>query len=241
MRFIICGANGTMGKLLQTRLAGEISGLVSLHGENGAAKTFRELKNAKADAIIDFSHRSAIGDVLDYAKTVHCAAVIGTTGHSEAEVSQIHTASRDIPIFYSGNMSFGIAILCQLAQQAAEGFPGADIEILEIHHNRKSDAPSGTAYMLYNAIKEVRPCAKACCNRYGEGKRLQDEIGISSLRMGNVAGIHEVHICSPSQTLTLRHEAHDRSMYADGAIQAARYICGKPPGLYTMSHLLAQL
>ena len=240
MRAVICGANGAMGKLLQARLAGEIAGLVSLDGENGVPKTFAELGNAGADIIIDFSHHSAIGDVLDYARENRCAAVIGATGHTEEEKEQIYAASKDIPVFYSGNMSLGIAVLCRLAKQAAVGFPEADIEILEIHHNRKVDAPSGTAHMLYNALKEVRPDAVAHCGRAGEGKRTKGEIGISSLRMGNVVGVHEVHICTPSQTLTLRHEAHDRGMFADGAVEAARYVCGKTPGLYTMAQLLEE-
>ena len=135
-------------------------------------------------------------------------------------------------------MSLGIAVLCRLAKQAAACFPDADIEIVEVHHNRKVDAPSGTAMMLFEAIREVRPGAVPNCGRAGEGRRTKEEIGISSLRMGNVVGIHEVHICTPSQTLTLRHEAHNRAMFADGAVEAARFVCGKAPGIYNMDGLL---
>ena len=113
-----------------------------------------------------------------------------------------------------------------------------DIEIVEVHHTRKVDAPSGTAHMLFNAIKEVRPNAYENCGRAGEGKRTKDEIGIHALRMGNVVGIHEVHICTPSQTLTLRHEAVTRAMLADGAVDAARFMLGKPKGLYNMENIL---
>ena len=240
MKVIICGANGAMGKLIGQRLTGEIAGLVSVDGENGVPKTFGQLGVVDANVIIDFSHHTAIGDVLAYAKKNNCAAVIGATGHTPEEKELIYAAAKDIPVFYTGNMSLGIAVLCNLAKQAAGCFPDADIEIVEVHHNRKVDAPSGTAHMLFEAVKEVRPEAVANCGRAGEGKRTKDEIGIASLRMGNVVGIHEVHICTPNQTLTLRHEAHDRGMFADGAVSAARFVCGKAPGLYNMSHLLAE-
>jgi len=240
MKAIICGANGAMGKLIRERLEGELAGLVSLDGENGVPKTFAELGKVAADVIIDFSHHSAVKDVLDYAKTIGAAAVIGTTGHTPEEKEQIFAAAKEIPVFFSGNMSLGIAVLCKVAREAASFFPDADIEIVEVHHNRKVDAPSGTALMLFDAVKAVRPQAAAHCGRAGEGKRTQEEIGISSLRMGNVVGIHEVHICTPSQTLTLRHEAGNRGMLADGAVDAARFMGGKKPGLYTMTELLEE-
>ena len=113
-----------------------------------------------------------------------------------------------------------------------------DIEIVEVHHNRKVDAPSGTALMLYEAVKAARPQATAHCGRAGEGKRTPEEIGISSLRMGNVVGIHEVHIATGNQILTLRHEATNRGMFAEGGVDAARFVCGKPAGLYNMTQLL---
>ena len=102
------------------------------------------------------------------------------------------------------------------------------------------DAPSGTAKMLFEAVKEARPNACANCGRSGEGKRTKEEIGISALRMGNVVGIHEVHICTPSQTLVLRHEAANRAMFADGAVAAARFLVGKPAGHYNMNHFLEE-
>ena len=241
MKAIVCGANGAMGKLIQTSLGeSRIAGLVSLDGENGVPKTFEELGVCGADAIIDFSHHSAVSAVMDYAKANHLAVVVGTTGHTAEEKEIISEAAKEIPVFYSGNMSLGIAVLCNLAKQAAAAFPDADIEILEIHHNRKVDAPSGTAKMLFEAVKEARPNAVANCGRSGEGKRTKDEVGISALRMGNVVGIHEVHICTPSQTLTLRHEAGNRAMFADGAVAAAEFVAGKEPGLYNMEHFLNQ-
>ena len=238
MRAILCGANGAMGKQIDAILGEKIVGRVSIDGENNVPKTFAELGDVKGDIIIDFSHHSAIADVIAYAKKYGCAVVVGTTGHTAEEKELIYKASEILPVFYSGNMSLGIAVLCRLAKQAAAAFPDADIEIVEVHHNRKVDAPSGTAHMLFNAIRQVRPTAVEACGRAGEGKRKKDEIGIASLRMGNVVGIHEVHICTPSQTLTLRHEAGSRQMLAEGAVDAAIFMEGKPTGLYTMDELL---
>ena len=238
MRAILCGANGAMGKLIGQILGDEIVGRVSIDGENGVPKTFAELGQVQADVVIDFSHHSAISDVLAYGKAIGAAVVVGTTGHTEEEKAQIFAAAGEIPVFYSGNVSVGIAVLCRLAKQAVSFFPDADIEIVEVHHTRKVDAPSGTAHMIFNAIKEVRPNAYENCGRAGEGKRTKDEIGISALRMGNVVGIHEVHIVTPTQSLTLKHEAITRGMLADGAVDAARFMLGKPKGLYNMENIL---
>ena len=238
MRAILCGANGAMGKLIDGILGAEIVGRVSIDGENNVPKTFEELGKADADVIIDFSHHTAVADVLAYAKEIGAAAVIGTTGHTAEEKAMITAAAEEIPVFFSGNMSLGIAVLCRLAKQAAAAFPEADIEIVEAHHIRKVDAPSGTALMLFNAIKEVRPEAVANCGRSGEGKRTKEEIGIHALRMGNVVGIHEIHIHTGNQSLTLKHESGSRAMLADGAVDAARFMVGKGKGLYSMESML---
>lgn len=238
MRAVLCGANGAMGKLIDGILGDEIAGRVSIDGGNSVPRTFGELGLVEADVVIDFSHHSAVADVLLYAKAIGAAVVIGTTGHTAEEKALISEAAQEIPVFYSGNVSVGIAVLCRLAKQAASYFPDADIEIVEVHHTRKIDAPSGTAHMIFNAIKEVRPYAVENCGRAGEGRRTRDEIGISALRMGNVVGIHEVHICTGTQTLTLKHEAATRAMLADGAVDAARFMVGKPKGLYNMENIL---
>ena len=238
MRAIVCGANGAMGKLICEIFGDEVVGKVSIDGANNVPKTFEELGEVAADVIVDFSHHTAIAAVLDYAKKIGAAAVIGTTGHTPEEKDMIFAAAKEIPVFYSGNMSLGIAVLCRLAKQAAACFPDADIEIVEVHHNRKVDAPSGTALMLFNAIKEVRPNATANLGRSGEGKRTKEEIGISALRLGNVVGIHEVHINTGTQALTLKHEACTRAMLADGAVDAARFMVGKGIGLHNMESML---
>jgi len=238
MKAVICGANGAMGKLICGILGEEVAGKVSIDRENGVPGTFRELGIVAADVVIDFSHHSAVTDVLHYAKSIGAAAVIGTTGHTPEEKAMILAAAEEIPVFFSGNMSLGIAVLCRLAREAAKVFPDADIEIVETHHNRKVDAPSGTALMLFNAMKDVRPQAVPNCGRAGEGKRTPDEIGISSLRLGTVVGIHEVHIHTGTEHLTLKHEAVTRAMLADGAVEAARFMEGKPKGFYNMESML---
>ena len=238
MRAVVCGANGAMGKLICQILGAEVAGKVSIDGENGVAKTFEELGSVNADVVIDFSHHSAIASVLAYAKQIGAAAVIGTTGHTQEEKALIYAAAEQIPVFYAGNVSLGIAVLCRLVKDAVKYFPDADVEIVEIHHTRKVDAPSGTAKMLFNAVKEVRPNAYENCGRSGEGKRTKDEVGIHALRMGNVVGIHEVHINTGNQTLTLKHESGSRAMLADGAVAAARFMVGKGAGLYNMEDIL---
>ena len=238
MRAVVCGANGAMGKLICGIFGDEVVGKVSIDGENNVPKTFAELGKVEADVVVDFSHHTAIADVLAYAKSIGAAAVIGTTGHTEEEKALIYAAAEEIPVFYAGNVSLGIAVLCRLVKQAASYFPDADIEIVEIHHTRKVDAPSGTAHMLFNAVKEVRPNAWENCGRSGEGKRTKDEIGVHALRMGNVVGIHEVHINTGNQTLVLKHESGSRAMLADGAVAAARFMAGKAKGLYNMESIL---
>ena len=238
MRAVICGANGAMGKLICDIFGDEVVGKVSIDGANGVPKTFAELGEMAADVVVDFSHHTAIADVLAYTKKIGAAAVIGTTGHTPEEKALIHAAAEEMPVFYAGNVSLGIAVLCRLVKQAAAYFPDADIEIVEVHHTRKVDAPSGTAHMLFNAIKEVRPNAWENCGRAGEGKRTKDEIGVHALRMGNVVGIHEVHINTGNQTLVLKHESGSRAMLADGAVAAARFMEGKAAGLYDMESIL---
>ena len=238
MSAIVCGANGAMGKLICDIFGDEVVGKVSIDGANGVPKTFEELGEVKADVVVDFSHHTAIADVLNYAKKIGAAAVIGTTGHTAEEKALIHAAATEMPVFYAGNVSLGIAVLCRLVKQATAYFPDADIEIVEVHHTRKVDAPSGTAHMLFNAIKEVRPNAWENCGRAGEGKRTKDEIGVHALRMGNVVGIHEVHINTGNQTLVLKHESGSRAMLADGAVAAARFMEDKAAGLYDMEPIL---
>ena len=191
------------------------------------------------DCIIDFSHHSATPALLDFAEANGIPLVLCTTGHTDDEIALIHNAAKNIPLFYSGNMSLGVALLIELAKTTAAAFPEAEIEIIEKHHDRKVDAPSGTAIMLANAICEVRPELEPNLGRHGQGKRRFEEIGIHSIRMGNIVGEHEVIIGTQSQTITLKHEAHTRALFAEGAIAAATFVSEQLPGLYDMQSMLS--
>ena len=191
------------------------------------------------DCIIDFSHHSVTPALLDFAIENRLPLVLCTTGHNEDEIQLIHNAAESIPLFYSGNMSLGIALLIELAKTTAAALPEAEIEIIEKHHDRKIDAPSGTALMLANAIREARPELHTNCGRSGQGKRQTDEIGIHSIRMGNIVGEHEVIIGTGSQTISLKHEAHTRALFAEGAIAAAAFLINQLPGMYDMKSMLS--
>jgi len=191
-----------------------------------------------ADVIIDFSNHLATAPLMDYAVKRGIPTVVCTTGQTEGELHIIEEASKKIAIFHSANMSVGVALLAELAVKTAAVMKDADIEIVETHHNRKLDAPSGTALMIANAIKNVREDASFVPGRSGSGKREQNEIGIHAVRRGNIVGIHEVLVSTDNQTITLKHEAHSRALFADGAITAAEFICGKPAGMYDMQSII---
>ena len=143
-----------------------------------------------------------------------------------------------MPVFLSANMSLGVALLADLAKKAAAVFPDADIEIVEKHHNQKLDVPSGTALLLARRIKEARPEAQFVIGRHENGKRTQKEIGIHSLRLGNEVGTHEIIIATGSETVTIKHEAENRSLFANGALAAAAFLGGKAAGLYSMADIV---
>ena len=204
-----------------------------------AVKSFSDVMNAKdIDCIVDFSHHSCIRDLMEFAVKNKIPTVVATTGHTDDELAVIENAADSIPVFHSGNMSLGIALLIELAKKTAAAMPEADIEIVETHHNRKIDAPSGTALMIANAICEVRDGINVNTGRSGHGKRDVNEIGIHSVRMGNIVGIHEVKVGTDNQTITLKHEAHSRALFAEGALAAAEFIIGKRPGVYNMNSLI---
>lgn len=152
----------------------------------------------------------------------------------------IANAAKNVPIFHSANMSLGVALLIELAVKTASVMPDADIEIVETHHNRKLDAPSGTALMIANAIKSVREKALFKLGRSGKAVREKDEIGIHAVRRGNVVGIHEVLVSTDCQTITLKHEAHSRALFAEGALSAVSFLRNQKPGLYDMNSIIDQ-
>ena len=192
----------------------------------------------EVDCIIDFSHHTATPALLEYATEKNIPVVLCTTGHDEAEIALIKKAAEKIALFHSANMSLGVALLCELAKITAKTFPDADIEIIEKHHNRKLDAPSGTALLLAREIQKIREKAFFSFGRQGQAKRMKDEIGIHAVRMGNIVGEHEVIVGTDTQTITLKHEAHSRSLFAEGALVAADFIKDKCAGLYDMHSMI---
>lgn len=194
-----------------------------------------------ADCVVDFSHHSLTPALTAFAATRKLPLVIATTGQTPEELAAIREAAQTVPVLLASNFSLGIVVLTALARQAAKAFPEADIEIVEAHHNRKLDVPSGTALTLAKAVQSVRPGSRLVIGRHENGKRDPADIGVHSLRMGNVVGVHEIHICTDTQTLTLRHEAQDRALFAEGALTAAEWILTKAPGLYDMEQVLEDL
>ena len=192
-----------------------------------------------ADVIIDFSHHTAAPSLIRYALDRNIPLVIATTGHTEEEKALAVEASKKIPVFMSGNMSIGIALLMELVRRTVEVFPDADVEIVEVHHNQKVDVPSGTALMLANTVKDARG-GELNIGRHENGKRKQGEIGIHSLRTGKVIGEHEVRIDTGSQTITLKHESHGRELFAEGALCAAAYISELECGMYSVSDMIGR-
>lgn len=246
VRLIVNGCNGCMGRLVtemaedgfkNTELAARVDRTAQ---EGGRGDCYSELPQftGSADCVLDFSHHSATRELLDYCLSRRLPLVIATTGQTDEERRMIEEASREIPIFFSSNMSIGGALLAELARKAAAMFPDADIEIVETHHTRKQDAPSGTALMIANAITEVVPGSTIHPGRTGSGARPKGEIGIHSLRLGNEVGTHEVIISTGSETITLKHQASDRRLFAEGAFSAVRFICGKTSGIYTTRDII---
>lgn len=245
MDILVSGILGHMGREVAALAEGGYRGArlavgVDRVASEGVYASFDEVpEGVHIDCIIDFSHHTATEALLSFAVARQIPTVLCTTGHTEDEVALIHRAANSIPIFYSANMSLGVALLVELAKTAAMAMPEADIEIIEKHHTRKLDAPSGTALMLADAITEVRPTAYANVGRSGHGKREKDEIGIHAIRMGNVVGEHEVILATPNQTITLKHEAHSRALFAEGAVAAASFIVDVERGLYDMKSLIS--
>ncbi len=239
---MVCGAAGRMGQEV-IRLIGEPESGLSLAAAidpAGGEGVYLQPSDfgGTADVLIDFSRHESIFAILDYCEAHTIPAVIATTGHSEAERARIDAAAEKIPLFQSANMSVGVALLARLVRQAAAIFGGCDVEIIEKHHNRKIDAPSGTALLLADAVKKERPEAHYVYGRGGIQKREPEEIGIHAVRMGNVVGEHEVIFSTETQTISLQHIAHDRALFAEGAVAAAKFLTKQKPGRYGMADLL---
>ena len=250
MNFIIHGAAGRMGGNLIASVEKNgytVAACVDILYADAAKKhpdypCFASISDCDvpADCIIDFSNHVTTIPLLGYAVSHKIPVMLATTGQTDEEKAAITAAAEQIPLFRAANMSLGIATLVSLVKTAVCMFPDADIEIIEKHHNQKLDVPSGTALALADAVKAVREEADFVIGRHENGKRRKEEVGIHSLRLGGVVGEHEVIITTGNETISLKHEAHSRAVFADGGVMAAAYVAGQTaPGLYTMEDLVA--
>lgn len=239
MKLIINGSNGRMGKILTSLAKSEGENIVALVDVNEGEYSSLNDFSGEADCVIDFSSHKATPEITAYCVKRHIPVLIAATAQTEDELALIHDAAKTIPVFLSPNMSIGVALLADMAERVAKVFGECDIELVEAHHNQKLDVPSGTALMLANRLQEAREGLTYNIGRHEDGKRTQSEIGIHSLRYGSEVGTHEVIFSNGLETITLRHDAKDRALFAKGALTAARWLIGKPAGLYGMRDMLS--
>ena len=245
----ICGINGRMGQVLCGIIADDPEmqlcfGVDKFDEEKNGVPVYAvisEADPAAVDVIIDFSRPDALEGNLAFAVEHKKAIVIATTGYSPEQREMIRKAGEKTAVFFSENYSLGVNLQMRLIAQAARLFKdSADIEIIEKHHNRKADAPSGTALMLADGINEA--CGGIYTYKYGrtpeDGKRDKREIGIHAVRGGNIVGVHDVLFITDNEIVTISHQAQSRSVFADGAIAAAKFVCGRGAGYYDMQSML---
>ena len=246
-KIILCGANGKMGHVIQSVVAGrddcEIVAGVDINTESNGFpvySTFGEIKET-ADVIIDFSNPALLDSMLAFSEDKKIPVVIATTGYDDKQKKQIEKASEKCAVFFTYNMSMGINLLANLAKKATEVLGSDfDIEIVEKHHNQKIDAPSGTALMLADAIcEEIDEPVKYEYDRHSKReKRSKNEIGIHSVRGGTIVGEHEIIFAGRDEIITLSHSARSKEIFAVGAVNAAVFMSGKDSGMYSMKDLI---
>lgn len=247
VNILISGANGRMGKKVfeSASLSDRVNAVCGVdlaenlsNPEFPVYASFNDVKE-KVDVVVDFSAPANLDNILAFAKSNLCPAVLCATGYTDADIEKINSASKSIAIFRSGNMSLGVNLLVDLVKKAAATLYGFDVEIIEKHHNQKVDAPSGTALMLADAVKETDDEKFYTYGRQGIcGKRDKKEVGIHAVRGGTIVGEHDVIFAGNYETVTLSHQATDRSVFANGAIAAASYIANKKNGLYNMTDVI---
>ena len=247
MRILLNGANGRMGN--------EIIELVKKQSDVKVVCGFDKEENKKVqfpiynkiedikeqvDVIIDFSIPVATFKILEYARKNKIPTVIATTGFNEGELKEIEKISKEIPIFKSSNMSLEINLMVSLVQNIAKVLKESDIEIIETHHNKKIDSPSGTAILLADAINKVLEEKKEYNfdRMRKREKRDKKEIGFSAIRGGNIVGEHTVQFFGENETLEITHKSYSRQVFAEGALKAARFIVNQQEGLYDMNDLI---
>lgn len=247
MKILLNGAAGKMGKVVEefvkTQSDCQIVAGVDINTKVADYPVYKSFDDVKEciDVIIDFSVPAAFDQMLKYAVKTHTAAVIATTGLSDSQIAALKDASNITPIFFTANMSIGVNLISALAKQAAKLLYGSfDIEIVEAHHRRKLDAPSGTALMLANDIaKGLSEEQIFVFDRSSRREsRPKNEIGISAIRGGTIVGEHEVIFAGEDEIIKISHSARSRSLFANGAVNGARFIKDKENGLYDMNDLL---
>lgn len=249
IKVIMHGCNGKMGQVISTLIARDtkaemVAGIDPYSGLSNPYPVFPSADSCSVDAdvIIDFSTSKAIKPLLDYAITKKTPVVVCTTGLNEAEIGQIKSASELIPILFSANMSLGVNLLINLAKRATAILTEAnfDIEIIEKHHNQKIDAPSGTALAIADAInEELDHTYDYVYDRSGERKKREsNEIGIHAMRGGTIVGEHSIIFAGQDEIIELKHSALSKEIFAVGAVNAAKFLAGKTPGMYNMSDVI---
>ena len=250
-KIIMNGCNGKMGQVI-TRLVSEDNECEIVAGfdvNDSIENTYPVFTNpdeftGDADVIIDFSHPSALTTVLNYCKKRKLPVILATTGYTDEQKKEFTEASKEIPVFFSANMSLGINLIIALAKKATKLLEGNfDIEIVERHHNQKIDAPSGTALAIADAIDETLSYpAEYVYDRHAvRRKRKPTEIGNHAVRGGTIVGDHEVIFAGTDEVIELKHSAHSKEVFAVGAIKAAKFMSYKPAGMYNMNDLISTL
>ena len=243
---ILCGCGGRMGRAIIESVKDGCTIVAGVDVNASALSTgfpvYEKISDfpGKADVIVDFSHHSALPSLIEYAKATKTPIVLATTGHTDEELALIDESVNEIAIFRSGNFSLGINLLITLAKQAAKTL-GADfdVEIIEKHHNKKLDAPSGTALMIADAIASERDESEYVFDRHSERKaRETKEIGLHSVRGGTIVGEHEAIFAGENEIVTISHSAASREIFATGALRAAVYLAKKEKGLYNMTDMI---
>ncbi len=250
VNILLSGCNGKMGKTI-TECAKNFDDLKIVCGtdinttsvEYPVYSSPADIKE-KVDVIIDFSHPSALQGILDYAVKTNTPAVICTTGLDEDQKKAISDASEKVAIFFSANMSLGVNLIAELARKATAVLGGQfDIEIVEMHHNQKIDAPSGTALMLADEIsEEFETAPKYEFDRHSKRmKRTKNEIGLHAVRGGTIVGEHEIIFAGQDEVIKISHSAMSKQIFANGSLNAAMFMAGKSAGMYSMKDIVASM
>ena len=248
IKIAVSGAAGRIGRTIYKTLIGSedfqiVFGVDAFGADDLPYPVYKSFADAAldVDVVVDFSSASALDGILDYAVSHSCRLVLATTGYTEEQLKRIEYAAKQIAVFKASNMSLGVNLLADLAKEAAKFLGEAyDIEIVETHHNRKLDSPSGTALSLAEAINSVRDnsLVPTFGRHAAKQRREKSEIGIHAVRGGTVVGKHDVMFLGSGEVIKLSHEAESKEVFARGALRAAEFLMGKSSGLYDMNSII---